>query len=143
MIYFGALFDTSAGTVCLPPQKVAAIVQKMSYVRTLSHLSASNCMSLIGTMSSCIPMLPWAHWHLRIFQVGFLAQWKRKSLCQQILISVSMRRGLLWWSKKDLISKPCLLQCPSWTILTTDASSLGWGGHCDHLAIQGKWDFPT
>lgn len=40
---------------------------EMSHVRTLSHLSVSGCLSLIGTMSSCILMLPWAHWHLRFF----------------------------------------------------------------------------
>lgn len=54
----------------LPPQKVALISQKMNHVRTLFHLSASSCLSLIGTMSSCILMLPWAHWHLRFFSSG-------------------------------------------------------------------------
>lgn len=143
MIYLVALFNTSIGTVCLPPQKVAAISQKMMHVRSLSHLSVSGCMSLIGTMSPCIQMLPWAHWHLRFFKVGFLSQWKKQSLHQWIFISILMKRSLLWLTKKDLISKPRHLQCHSWTILTTDASSSGWGAHCDHLTVQGKWDFPT
>lgn len=67
MIYLGAMFDTDLATVSLPQQKMEGIIQKMLKTIQKSHLSASQCLSLIGMMSSCIPLVLWSHWHLRHF----------------------------------------------------------------------------
>lgn len=43
-------------------------------------MSASQCFSLWGTMVYCIHMLSWAPWYLRMFQLGFLMQWRMHHL---------------------------------------------------------------
>lgn len=31
----------------------------------------------------------------------------------------------------------------SWIIITTAASIMGWGAHCDQTSVQARWSFPT
>ena len=143
MIYLGSLFNTKQSSVSLPPQKREAIIQKMIQVRRCSFLTASQCMSLIGTMSACIPLVPWSHWHLRHFQVAFLAQWKRLHLSQKISLSASTIRSLHWWTDATILSKSHHLGSSSWITITSDASGQGWGAYCGETRVQGRWPFPT
>lgn len=69
-IYLEALFNMAEGTVALLSHKIASITWKIRSLRS-THLSASRCQSLIGTMAACILMVPWEHWHLRHSQLGF------------------------------------------------------------------------
>lgn len=94
MIYLGTMFNTQQGT--LPSLKAKILFQRMIRVTQSSHLTASQCLSLIGMMLSCISLVPWSHWHLRYFHTGFLAQWKRQQLSQMILLTALMHRSLHW-----------------------------------------------
>lgn len=84
MIYLGAMFNTQEGTVSLPPPKLRIVIQRMIKVIRSPYLMASQCLSLIGTMSSCIPLIPWAHWHLMYFQTGFSSSPCLPSDCQPL-----------------------------------------------------------
>lgn len=66
-------------------------------------------------------------------------------MSQTIYLMSRMQRGLLCWSKKDMLSGPCQLGYTSWTIVTTDASMQGWGqtSHCSQTLVQARWSFPT
>lgn len=143
MIYLGAMFDTREGTVSLPSLKMRIIIQKMLKTIASRYLTASQCLSLIGTMSACIPMIPWAHWHLRYFQMGFLAQWKKQRLSQTILLTGAMRRSLHWWTLPENLSKPRHLGSLFWITVMSDASGQGWGAHCGETRIQGRWSCST
>ena len=73
MVYLGALFSTPERAVSLPPEKIPALIQKVKRALESHSMSASDCLSLTGSLASCIPMIKWARWHLRDFQLGFLA----------------------------------------------------------------------
>lgn len=141
MIYLGALFDTLRKAVSLPPEKIPIITGKVKRALGSKSMSASECLSLLGTFSSCIPMVKWARWHLRGFQQGFLSQWRRRSLSQEILITMSMKSSLWWWTRPPNLQNHCHLGPISWITLTSDASRLGWGAHFRDQLIQGKWQF--
>lgn len=58
-----------------------------------------------GEHASCIPMIPWAHWRLRTFQLGFLEQWKRGRLSLPIRISAQMQESLWWWIRQGTLTQ--------------------------------------
>lgn len=68
-----------------------------------------KCPSLKGTVSSCIPLVPWSHWHLRYFQSSFLVQWRKRQLSQTMLLTAVMRRTMHWWTNPENLSRPSLL----------------------------------
>lgn len=94
MLHLGALFDTQEQSVLLPPEKVPVIREKASKALMSKRMLASDCYSLLGSFSVCIPMIKWSRWHLRVFQHGFLSQWRKKTLTQDIIITLDMKSSL-------------------------------------------------
>lgn len=86
-------------------------------------------------------MVKWARWHLRDFQAGFLAQWRRKHLGQLIFITFSMKSSPWWWTRPPNLLVHRSLGPISWSVLTSDASQLGWGAHFQDLLVQERWRF--
>lgn len=72
------------------------------------------------------------------FPYNFLARWNRES-CQQIFIPVRVWESLLWWTVPFNLSQGCALEFPQEIAITTDATLLGWGAHCQGLKVQGCW----
>lgn len=62
-------------------------------------MTASQCLSLLATISSCNPMIPWAHWHLRQFQLGFLVQ---ENLAQLETVLLSRRKSAMAAEERNL-----------------------------------------
>lgn len=107
-----------------------------------SHLQALQCLRVIGTMVSTIPMVKWAQWRMRPFQKGFLLQWSGDK-SQRICISQTMRGSLLWWLQKENLRRCHSILPITWITVTSDASERGWGAHCLAEVAQGSWDFPA
>lgn len=76
IIFFGAILDTEKNMVELPPEKATALISRLERTTTQSHILASHCLRLLGSLAATIPIIKWAHWRMRTFQVGFLKQWK-------------------------------------------------------------------
>lgn len=119
------------------------IRDRMLPALTASHLQARHCLKIIGTMVSTAPMVKWALWRMRPFQRGFLRQWDSADLNQRVHITSSMRAGLHWWLRKENLLVCHSLAPTAWVVVTSDASSRGWGAHCLSEMAQGRWEFPT
>lgn len=78
LLFLGAVLDTHRNTIELPREKMATLLSKLEEI-SMTYLSASCCLSLLGMLSAMIPMVRWAHWRMRIFQKGFLNQWRKQS----------------------------------------------------------------
>lgn len=141
IIYLGAFFNTPGRAVSLPAEKIPSLIGKVKRALASHSMAASDCLSLLGSLSSCIPMVKWARWHLRTFQVGFLSQWKKDRLEQRILITPTMKSSLWWWTRPSNLLLHCPLGPIPWTVLTTDASQLGWGANYQDQLVQGRWQF--
>lgn len=141
MTYLGAFFNAPEKAVSLPSEKIPTLIWKVKRAMASHSMSASDCLSLLGSLSSCIPMVKWARWHLRAFQLGFLSQWRKDHPDQRILIAPATKSSLWWWTRPSNLLVHCSLGPISWTVLTTDASWLGWGAHYQDQLVQGRWQF--
>lgn len=95
----------------------------------MTYLSVSRCLSLLGTVAAMIPMVKWAHWRMRIFQKGFLNQWRKQSVRQKIQLTSEMKKCLEWWRSTANLHKYHQLVPDSPQVITSDASGSGWGAH--------------
>lgn len=67
LVYQRVLLDITKGTVSLQEDKVSAAREHVQLAFSWVCLSIFLCLNILGTFSSCIPMVRWAQWYLRSF----------------------------------------------------------------------------
>ncbi|XP_068098726.1 uncharacterized protein [Hyperolius riggenbachi] len=108
----------------------------------VSTISIRGAMSLLGLMTSSFPAVQWGQLHSRQLQLWILQVWNRgvRNLDKKVFIPYYIKTLLQWWSEPSQLTVGCLWDFPTQRIITTDASSWGWGAHMDSSPIQGTWD---
>ncbi|XP_041433304.1 uncharacterized protein LOC121398305 [Xenopus laevis] len=96
-------------------------------------------MKVLGLMVSSIEAVPFAQIHLRPLQANVLSGWKGGPLSQRIVLQQTTRESLLWWLNHRNLSTGQSWATPDWTVITTDASLLGWGATWNTSSVQGRW----
>ncbi|XP_041446855.1 uncharacterized protein LOC121403130 [Xenopus laevis] len=144
LIYLGALFNTADNVVQLPQQKIERMVKEMEDFCLQGEVSARRFMSLLGLMAASIPMTKWARFHMREAQRYFLTHWNRWEINwnQLIPLSPELKVSLQWWMNPSNLSRGFPLAPINWRIITTDASSQGWGALLESSVAQGIWKSP-
>ena len=131
MVFLGARLSTTANLVCLPLEKAEAIRKLVLSFQVGQHCTAQHWLALLGTMASVLLMVCHARLHMRPIQMFFLPRWNRSThgLKYRIQVSKEVHGHLQWWTKlENLLSGLPLSPQEPQVVLTTDASSLGWGG---------------
>ncbi|XP_068121256.1 uncharacterized protein [Hyperolius riggenbachi] len=108
---------------------------------SLKTISLRKAMALLGTITSSFPAIQWGQLHSRSLQSWILSKWDKhlSSLDKRVMIPWSVKQSLLWWTEPQHLSTGNLWEFPTQYIITTDASSWGWGAHLDSLTAQGQW----
>lgn len=94
-------------------------------------------MSVLGLMTAAIPAVQWARFHQRYLQRFLLEQLKDRDLEEEISIP-TVKRSLWWWKDTENLNKGVFWISPFTSILTTNASSWGWGAHLSSGWAQGR-----
>ncbi|XP_077135578.1 uncharacterized protein LOC143792936 [Ranitomeya variabilis] len=97
--FLGLLLD-SVDQICrLPDDKKSSIVGKVSLAIKKRSMSLRNAMSLLGSLSSCIPAVKWGQFHTRQLQKFILQEdIKNKGhLDRTIYLSSEVVHSLTWW----------------------------------------------
>ncbi|KAJ1114356.1 hypothetical protein NDU88_002594 [Pleurodeles waltl] len=140
--YLGAIVDTRLGKVFPSEERRLSILQKCKQLQERSQATARIIASLLGSMASCIHLVPNARLHIRPLQENLEDQWcqLRDDWENKVLLSPHTLQSLKWWCLPSnlLVGIPFQQRPPSQTIVT-DASLLGWGAHMEHLRVQGEW----
>ena len=141
-VYLGAHFDLKLGRVFLTQERSVLIQDLIGLFRLHEYLPAQTFLKLLGTLASCIDVIPYVHLHMRPIQMYLLFYWKPSQRNVQSLIPVSSQliSHLEWWTIPQNLFRGVPLSPPSPDmVLTTDASKSGWGTHLDDLTVQGVW----
>ena len=142
-VYLGAHFDLKLGRVFLTQERSVLIQDLIGLFRLHEYLPAQTFLKLLGTMASCIDVIPYGDiCIMRPIQMYLLFYWKPSQRDVQSLIPVSSQliSHLEWWTIPQNLFKGVPLSPPSPDmVLTTDASKSGWGAHLDDLTVQGVW----
>lgn len=96
-------------------------------------------MSALGLMTSSIPAVQWARFHQRILQKFHLEDLKGRDLEERMTIRSRVKRSLWWWNCRENLQWGVHWVLPISCILTTDASSWGWGANLNDHCSQGRW----
>jgi hypothetical protein len=142
--FLGMEIDTQLSTVFLPTSKVEKI---QAYARTFLpagiYRTAHHYMKFLGLMASTLTMIPKARLHMRPIQIHLNASWNRKKmgLNHKIMTPRRLVEVLLWWTQTQNLTRGMEFPPRKHSItVTTDASKIAWGAHCDLLRVQHRWN---
>jgi hypothetical protein len=146
LVFLGLRFRTDLGSVHLPEKKALIVAKSAEAFCQSSTVSALQCLQLLGSMVSCLQVVPFSRLRIRPLQMFLLSRWnlKRFPLLYQLKVPDSLPPLLKVWTKMDWLVSGVPLVPPSPTVtITTDASNLGWGGFLrlngQDKMTQGRW----
>ena len=151
MVYIGAHFQTARDLVCLPMDRAQKISQLVKTYTIGQVFTARQWLVLLGLMTSSLGLTKNARLKMRPVQRYLHSHWRRAEhgLSHLIEVTPGVHAHLQWWTSVDnLLCGLPLSPVPHTVVVTTDASSLGWGavlegmieGERRYGTVQGKWD---
>ena len=137
-VYLGAHFDLKLGRVFLTQERSVLIQDLIGLFRLHEYLPAQTFLKLLGTMASCIDVIPYAHLHMRPIQKP-----SQRDVQSLIPVSSQLISHLEWWTIPQNLFKGVPLSPPSPDmVLTTDASkSIRLGSPSGRLNCSGSVEF--
>ncbi len=138
-IYFlGVELDSVSMTACLTEEQSSFrgrnVVPLKQFQRLLGDMASAAAVTPLGLLH----MRPLQHWlHSRVPRWA----WRRGTL--RVGITQQCRRSLSPWTDLAFLRAGVPLeQVSRHTVVTTDASSTGWGATCNGQAASGLWTGP-
>ncbi|XP_077111860.1 uncharacterized protein LOC143767395 [Ranitomeya variabilis] len=139
--FLGLILDSRLQECRLPDVKLEKIQRQILGVIANPVITLRGAMSLLGSLTSCIPAVRWAQYHTRVLQWEVLYNTRRLEghLDSFLSLSNATIQSLRWW-----LHAPNLRKGVPWInhisrVLTTDASPTGWGAHMNEMWVQGVW----
>ena len=142
MDYIGVRIDSVQACMFMPPEHVQKIKRAIKKFKPHARVRAKLVQHLLGLMASTTSTLSHACLKMRSLQVWMLTLFNPLHDSQNKCLTVTpeLARQLQWWTFLPHL----LVGCPFRPIqltsqVTTDASPLGWGAHCDCHQIHALW----
>ena len=140
--YLGAQIDLKLGIIFPSAERLQSIHTLSQDFMGKTHVKASHFLRLLGTMNSCIGLIPYAHLHMRPIQLYLLAHWSPQS--RDLDFPVPIEQFLIphvqWWLHHKNTMAGCQIHPPhDYVHLTTDSSPSGWGAHFRRFHASGVW----
>ncbi len=146
-IYFlGVELDSVSMTARLTEERAQAVLNCLSSFRGRNVVPLKQFQRLLGHMASAAAVTPLGLLHMRPLQHWLHSRvprwaWRRGTL--RVGISQQCRRSLSPWTDLAFLRAGVPLeQVSRHTVVTTDASSTGWGATCNGQAASGLWTGP-
>ena len=140
--YLGAEVDIPNQVARPSKERVRAIVALAVSLRRMRRVRARGWLQFLGHLASLVDVLQNCRLHMRPLQLHLLRFFRpgTSSLRTWIPIPREIKILLLPWSRESFLrqGKPLRTPIPSISV-TTDASLLGWGGHCLDQVASGDW----
>ncbi len=144
--FLGVELDSVSMTARLTEERAQAVLNCLSSFRGRNVVPLKQFQRLLGHMASAAAVTPLGLLHMRPLQHWLHSRvprwaWRRGTL--RIGISQQCRRSLSPWIDLAFLRAGVPLdQVSRHTVVTTDASSTGWGATCNGQAASGLWTGP-
>ncbi|XP_069589857.1 uncharacterized protein [Ranitomeya imitator] len=127
--FLGNLLDSEVQQCFLPEEKKQRIGHKVSTVIKKPDLTLRDAMSLLGSLTSCIPAVQWTQFHTRVLQAQVLGAERslQGQLGGRLRLSTATLHSLRWWLNRRHLGKGVRWSVVPDNTVTTDASLIGWG----------------
>ena len=140
--FLGATIEIPRQLARPSPGRIATIVAAARLLRGRRQAPARTWLRFLGYLSSLVDVLPDCRLLMRPFQLHFLRNYRpgRDPLSRQVPLPPTIRLLFRRWSRPEFLRSGNPLRVPQPTItVTTDASHMGWGGHCLGRNAYGDW----
>jgi len=136
--FLGFLIDTQSMTIVLPPAKVTDLQREAAKLLELRTVSTKSLARLVGKLVATKPAVFIAPLRYRALQSQKISSTFAQQ--EQTLLSQEACSELRWWSTQlpAHCSAP-LLKPEASLVITSDASTQGWGAECQGVKTGGKW----
>ncbi len=144
--YLGVCFDSVEMRARLSRERSAAILSSLRHFRLGSSVRLKEFQRLLGLMASASAVCHLGLLHMRPLQLWLKSRvpwtaWTSGRL--RIAVSRGCIEALRPWRDPDLFSRGVPLGLvTSRVVVTTDASSRGWGAVCEGMPASGLWSEP-
>ena len=139
--YIGGHFKLEKVLVFPTPERIAKLYQTIhSLLR--GNVSARSYLTVLGVIASALELIPNGRLFMRPIQLHLLQNWhpSRMSLNHEIACTQELRSHFTWWlEQQNTLRGRSLTQFTNQVTVTTDASTMGWGGHSGNQKAQGTW----
>ena len=141
--YLGAQLDIRQQLARPSLDRVKTIVATARSLRGSRRVRAERWLQWLGYLSSLVDVLPDCRLLMRPFQLHLLEFYRPgvSSPSMWIPLPAKIKALLIVWLRRSFLlqGKPFSVPLPTVTV-TTDASLVGWGGHCQGSMISGDWN---
>ncbi len=142
IMHLGFIIDSDSMMVTLPEEKVQHLVLMCRELAEKNMDTIRNVAKVIGSLVATFPAVqlgPLKYRELEHAKDNALKV-NRGNFDAMMAISEEMKSELAWWADSlDSQFKPILERNPD-VILTSDASTQGWGGSCETEQFGGRWN---
>lgn len=142
MVWLGVLLDMKEGYFGVPQTKQKILQNQCRLVTGLSKISVKNAQSLLGSLNFFANYIHLGRLKLRPLQMWCINQKiHQKSPSHLIDVTKEAKAALSTWIHPITLASRVIIHSHTVdeAIVTTDASKIGWGGHCGQLEASGIW----
>ncbi len=144
--FLGVELDSVSMTACLTEERAQSVLNCLSSFRGRTVVPLKRFQRLLGHMASAAAVTPLGLLHTRPLQHWLHSRvprwaWRRGAL--RVNITQECRRSFSPWTDLAFLwAGVPLEQVSRHVVVTTDASSTGWGATCSGQAASGLWTGP-
>ncbi len=144
--FLGVELDSVSMTARLTEERAQAVLNCLSSFRGRNVVPLKQFQRLLGHMTSAAAVTPLGLLHMRPLQHWLhsrVPRWAWRCGTLRVGITQQCRRSLSPWTDLDFLRAGVPLeQVSRHTVVTTDASSMGWGATCNGRQPRGSGQGP-
>ena len=134
------IFSRLSMKLSLPESKIHQIQKECRSMLGKRIVTPRQLARLIGMLTASIPAVLQAPLHYRALQRLRNRSLRNNRYDQQVEIDVESRQDLLWWIHHFPLHNGRSLSTPvAEVVITSDASTVGWGVTCQSKQAGGPW----
>lgn len=139
--FLGYIFNTLSYTISLPDDKVEKINSKLLLIRDSATPSIQCVAELIGMLTAACPAVTYGSVYVKQLEYDKNRALKlnQDDYSKLLVLSEQSRSDILWWLRSVSGTHRCLRRDKYDIVVTTDASSTGWGGEAFGKQTSGTW----
>ena len=138
--YLGFVLNSVTMTVSLTPQKCERITNKIRHILTLTRPRIQDVAECVGKLVATFPAIQYGRLFYRQLEIDKAQALKRSAgnFRSKMTLSQTSKQDLHWWLKNINSNTLIASRNPDF-VLTTDASTFGFGGKTSHMRHAGQW----
>lgn len=143
IVHLGFLIDSISLNISLPDNKCLALETKCNALcKKPGRVKIRDVASLVGSFVAATPATKWGKLFYRDLErdKGLAVKTAKGNFDNNMSLSPQAILNIQWWLSNEKKISYFFGHFPFDLHIHSDASSLGWGGHCYDIATGGRWD---